>query len=91
MQITAIGLDIAKHVFQVHGIDATAHYWALESTKLGHEVRLMPATGLQSCGSIATSIMHGPSWVVALAKAADSSPPVDVAVEVCDDPDGTGG
>ena len=22
MQITTIGLDIAKHVFQVHGIDA---------------------------------------------------------------------
>jgi transposase len=24
MQITAIGLDIAKNVFQVHGIDAKA-------------------------------------------------------------------
>ena len=75
MQITTIGLDIAKNVFQVHGIDAaekvvvkkqlrrnklieffknlppcligmeacaTAHYWARELTKLGHEVRLMP-------------------------------------------------
>src|SRR5215510_14977196 len=77
MQITTIGLDIAKNVFAVHGIDAaekvvvrkqlrrgpvlaffkalppclvgmeacaTAHYWAREFTKLGHEVRLMPAT-----------------------------------------------
>ena len=76
MQITTIGLDIAKNVFQVHGIDATekvvvrkqlrrsqvlgffkalppclvgmeacatAHYWARELTKLGHQVRLMPA------------------------------------------------
>src|SRR5437660_5665717 len=76
MQITTIGLDIAKNVFQVHGIDAaekvvvrkqfrrgqvlkffaslqpclvgmeacaTAHQWARELTKLGHEVRLMPA------------------------------------------------
>jgi len=76
MQITTIGLDIAKNVFQVHGIDAaekvvvrkqlrrgqvmkffaalppclvgmeacaTAHNWARELTKLGHEVRLMPA------------------------------------------------
>src|SRR5204862_2189557 len=76
MQITTIGLDIAKNVFQVHGIDAaekvvvrkqlrrgqvmkffealppclvgmeacaTAHYWARELTRLGHEVRLMPA------------------------------------------------
>src|SRR3974377_1435146 len=75
MQITTIGLDFAKNVFQAHGIDAaenvvvrkqlrrrqmleffkalppcligmeacaTAHYWARELTKLGHEVRLMP-------------------------------------------------
>ena len=76
MQVTTIGLDIAKNVFQVHGIDvdekvvvrkqlrrnqvleffkalprclvgmeacATAHYWARELTRLGHQVRLMPA------------------------------------------------
>src|SRR5713101_3765577 len=76
MQVATIGLDLAKHVFQIHGIDAaekvvvrrqlrrsqvmaffealapcligieacaTAHYWARELTKLGHEVRLMPA------------------------------------------------
>src|SRR6516225_3260367 len=82
MQITTIGLDIAKNVFQVHGIDAaekvvvrkqlrrgqvlkffaelppclvgmeacaTAHYWARELTKLGYEVRLMPATDVKSC------------------------------------------
>jgi transposase len=81
MQITTIGLDIAKHVFQVHGIDvaekvvlrkqlrrgqvlkffaslppclvgmeacATAHYWARELTKLGHEVRLMPAKDVKA-------------------------------------------
>src|SRR5471032_3429297 len=75
MQITTVGLDIAKNVFQVHGIDAkekvvvrkqlrrsqviaffaalppclvgmeacaTAHYWARELRKLGHEVRLIP-------------------------------------------------
>ena len=82
MQITTIGLDIAKNVFQVHGIDAaekvvlrkqlrrgqvlkffaslppcligmeacaTAHYWGRELTKLGHEVRLMPAKDVR-CG-----------------------------------------
>ena len=81
MQITTIGLDIAKNVFQVHGIDAkekvvarkqlrrsqvitffkalprcligmeacaTAHYWARELTKLGHEVRLMPANDVKA-------------------------------------------
>jgi len=81
MQITTIGLDIAKNVFQVHGIDAsekvvvrkqlrrshvlaffralppchigmeacaTAHYWGRELTKLGHQVRLMPAKDVQA-------------------------------------------
>jgi transposase len=81
MQVTTIGLDIAKNVFQVHGIDAaekvvvrrqlrrsqvmaffealapcligieacaTAHYWARELTKLGHEVRLMPAKDVKA-------------------------------------------
>ena len=75
-QVCTVGLDIAKNVLQVHGVDesgtvvlrrqvrrrqvlalfgklppclvgieacATAHYWARELAKLGHEVRLMPA------------------------------------------------
>lgn len=75
MQITTIGLDLAKSVFQVHGVDAvgkvviakslrrgqvlgffkklppclvgmeacaTAHHWAREIVKLGHDVRLIP-------------------------------------------------
>ena len=75
MNVTTIGLDLAKSVFQVHGIDAhgktlitrqlrrgkvleffanlpaclvgieacpSAHHWAREISKLGHEVRLMP-------------------------------------------------
>src|SRR6202171_5757965 len=81
MQVTTIGLDIAKNVFQVHGIDArekvvvrrrlrrnqvigffsalppcligmeacaTAHHWARELRKLGHEVRLMPAKDVKA-------------------------------------------
>ena len=81
MQISTIGLDLAKNVFQVHGIDAnekvvvrkqlrrsqvlasfkalppclvgmeacaTAHYWARELRKLGHEVRLMPAKDVKA-------------------------------------------
>jgi transposase len=81
MQVTTIGLDIAKNVFQVHGIDATekvvirkqlrraqvlkffaalppcligmeacatAHYWARELRKLGHQVRLMPAKDVKA-------------------------------------------
>jgi transposase len=75
MNVTTIGLDLAKSVFQVHGIDtrgkavitkqlrraavlefvahlppclvgmeacASAHHWAREISKLGHDVRLMP-------------------------------------------------
>jgi len=75
MQITTIGLDLAKSTFQVHAVDAagrvvlikalrrgqlqayfsklpaclvgmeacaTAHHWARELMKLGHDVRLMP-------------------------------------------------
>jgi len=81
MQISTIGLDLAKTVFQIHGIDAnekvvvrkqlrrsqviaffaalspclvgmeacaTAHYWARELRKLGHEVRLMPAKDVKA-------------------------------------------
>ena len=73
--VAAVGLDLAKHVFQVHAIDASgrvllskalrrkdlltffaslpgcligleacgsAHHWARELIKLGHDVRLMP-------------------------------------------------
>jgi hypothetical protein len=74
MQVITIGIDLAKHVFQVHGVDAnnkvvfnkplrrsqvlpffaklapcligmeacaSAHDWARELKKLGHDVRLM--------------------------------------------------
>lgn len=75
MNLTRIGLDLAKNVFQVHGVDrretviakrklsrkqvreffeklspcligmeacASAHYWAREFSRMGHEVRLIP-------------------------------------------------
>jgi transposase len=75
MQAIRFGIDLAKSVFQIHGVDASgqvvvqkqlrrgqllrffaklepaligmeacgsAHHWARELTKLGHEVRLMP-------------------------------------------------
>ena len=75
VEVSTIGLDIAKNVFQAHGVDragavavrrvlqrrqvlawfgglapclvgieacATAHHWARELSRLGHEVRLIP-------------------------------------------------
>ena len=76
-EVSTIGVDIAKSVFQIHGVDAggtvvirrrvgrarvleffadlppclvgmeacaTAHQWARELKKLGHDTRLMPPT-----------------------------------------------
>ena len=74
-EVSTIGVDIAKSVFQIHGVDAggtvvirrrvgrarvleffadlppclveacaTAHQWAREVKKLGHDTRLMPPT-----------------------------------------------
>ena len=76
-EVSTIGVDIAKSVFQIHGVDAngavvirkrvgrakfleffaklppclvgmeacaTAHHWARELKKLGHDTRLMPPT-----------------------------------------------
>jgi len=74
-KVTVIGIDLAKNVFQIHGVDdkdycvlrkslrrqkmlsffanlepctigmeacGSAHYWARELEKLGHDVKLMP-------------------------------------------------
>jgi transposase len=76
-EVSTIGVDIAKSVFQIHGVDAdgtvvirkrigrakvleffaklphclvgmeacaTAHQWAREFKKIGHDTRLMPPT-----------------------------------------------
>ncbi len=76
MQVTTVGLDLAKNIFQVHGVSengdvtfnqalrraqllaffeklppclvgmeacGSSHYWARQLSKLGHEVRLIPA------------------------------------------------
>ena len=81
MQAVTIGIDLAKHVFQVHGVSAgdkvvfskplrraqmlpffarlkpcligmeacaSAHYWARELKKIGHEVRLMLAKDVKA-------------------------------------------
>jgi transposase len=43
MNIKTIGIDIAKNVFQVNGMEAcgSAHYWGRKFKGWGHEVKLM--------------------------------------------------
>jgi transposase len=81
MKLTPAGIDIAKHVFQVHYVDEEtgeivnkpikrakflehfanrapclidmeacggAHHWARQLTKMGHQVKLMPAEFLKA-------------------------------------------
>ena len=48
--ITTIGLDIAKSVFQVHGIDAGGQVVA-RTEALGHTVRLMPQAYVKPYGA----------------------------------------
>ena len=50
MQITTIGLDLAKHVFQVHGIDANEAVVEKRRLRrgqvLGYFAKLAPPAGL---------------------------------------------
>src|SRR5262252_8112855 len=84
-EVSTIGLDIAKNLFQIHGVDAdgtvvirkrigrarvleffadlppcrvgmeacaTAHQWARELRRLGHDTRLMPPTYVKAYGLV---------------------------------------
>ena len=55
MQITTIGLDLAKHVFQVHGIDAAGQAVVRKSLRraqiLPFFAKLPPClVGIEACG-----------------------------------------
>ena len=58
MQVTTIGLDIAKNVFQVHGIDAS------EKVVVRKQLRRKPGAGvLQSAAALPCrhgGLRHGP-------------------------------
>ena len=59
MQITTIGLDIAKNVFQVHGIDATE--------KVVVRKQLSPRSGVEVfCGAAAVPCWDGSLCLSAL-------------------------
>jgi transposase len=45
MQITTIGLDIAKNVFQVHGIDASEKVFVRKQLRRSQVLAFFKATG----------------------------------------------
>ena len=45
MQITTIGLDIAKNVFQVHGIDATEKVVIRKQLRRGQVITVLRSSG----------------------------------------------
>lgn len=56
MEITAIGVDLAKHVFQVHAVDAQGHTVLRKRLSRSQMVpfftRLSPSlVGMEACGS----------------------------------------
>src|SRR5260370_42480014 len=56
MQITTIGLDIAKNVFQVHGIDAAEKVVVRKQLRRGQMMKFFAAVppcliGMEACGS----------------------------------------
>jgi hypothetical protein len=92
--VTTVGLDLAKHVFQVHGVDASgrvvvakamrrnklleffallpaglvgleasgsAHHWARELIRLGHEARMMPPWQRRADPGSQLGIQPGPA------------------------------
>ena len=57
MQITTIGLDIAKNVFQVHGIDADEKVVVRKQLRRGQVIRFFEAltpclVGLEACATV---------------------------------------
>ena len=64
MQITAIGLDIAKNVFQVHGIDAAEKVIVRKQLRRGQVIAFFEAlapcrVGMEACASCRGKISTG--------------------------------
>jgi transposase len=56
MQITTIGLDIAKNVFQVHGIDAVEKVFVRKQLRRGQVMKFFAALppcliGMEACAT----------------------------------------
>ena len=41
-EITTIGLDLAKNVFQVHGIDETGQWWCASGCAAARSLHFLP-------------------------------------------------
>ena len=56
MQVTTIGLDLAKNVFQVHGIDATEKVLIRKQLRRGQVIKFFEAlasclVGMEACAT----------------------------------------
>ena len=55
MEITTIGLDLAKSVFQVHGVDARARSWSArrcDERRCCHSLPIASClVGIEACGT----------------------------------------
>jgi hypothetical protein len=59
MQITTVGLDIAKNVFQVHGIDTLGPGWATTSLDRAVDAPVISGSRLVS---VARTVSQGRAW-----------------------------
>ena len=66
--ITTIGLDLAKSVFQVHGVDAGGQVIVRRQLKRRYVVtffqKLSPClVGIEACGRLTTGLASSKRWV----------------------------
>ena len=67
MQITTIGLDIAKNVFQIHGIDAKEKVVARKQLRRSQVIRFFKALppcliGMEACVARIISVANLGHW-----------------------------
>jgi transposase len=55
MEISTIGLDIAKSVFQVHGIDGSGAVEAAPASEVFREAGPLCLVGMEACGAPSSS------------------------------------
>jgi len=68
-EVTVVGLDLAKHVFQVHGIDASGHVIVAKPIERGKLLEFFASlppclVGLEAVGRPITGPARSASWAM---------------------------